>query len=482
MSRPAFSSRENIGEISIISFHSDTCFELPKEIMTCSIEEFQRVLCFASKLLQMQESLSDEYSRTTLFAEYLKDVEQKQSQDLLNLQRQSVKDMATTIQPLVSKISELEEGHKNALSTMKHEYETQIRVLQKAAAVAESDMNQSKLESESTIKRESRVLSKRISELEAELQLASKSETLIRERCQQESDRLLKAMEEKNKELFTIRDDILCQRERKIEAKEQEMQSKLQRQASSVLRGHDGEHFFAALAKEKMNWDLIKAPTFSCDYISTISGTLVLFEVKNYSNAIPKAEVSKFLRDMKMHPEALVGVFISLNTLIMGRNPKANFELEWINSSQCAIYIQSAADLDIEYTLSVIEQIIRITGTFHSTVLSQSSASEESMLQGRIEQAKAYLDRTVLRGNKLIRKITADRKQQVELIDANCAHSLSELKYQNADILSSVQILLGDYSEPDVILSVDSMSQESDDKPQKPAKKKAVKTATTCPT
>jgi len=443
----AFYSQEHVNRNTVISFYTSRSFTLPDDLRTCSIEQFQTVLLFAAKLLQLEKTISDEFTRDSLFAEYLKDINQKHFEQLATTEKKSALEISSKLSPLVSKISEIEDQHRDTILEIKKDYELQIKLLQKAKSALESDLNSTKSDLKSEFAKESKTLSKRISELEAELQIASKSENLIRERCQQESDRLLKAIEEKNQQLIELKESTLLQREQKLLQKEQELQSKLQRQTSSVLRGHDGEELFRNTAKEKMKWDLIKAPTFSCDSSSTIHGNLTLFEIKNYTNPIPQAEVNKFLRDMKMHPEARTGIFVSLNTTICNKDPAVPISLDWINASQCIMYIQSCADLDTDHTFSLIDQVIRISGIFNNFITSQTSESNEPVLQARIDQAKVYLDRTILRGASLIKKIMKDKKQQIEFIESATIYNISELKYQNADITTTIQTLLGEYSE-----------------------------------
>ena len=466
----AFCSQEQVNRNTIIRFYTSRSFCLPDELRTCSIEQFQTVLLFAAKLLQLEKTISDEFTRDSLFAEYLKDINQKHSEQLATAEKKSALEISSKLSPLVSKISEIEDQHRDTLLDIKKEYEVQIKALQKSKSTLESDINSLKSELKSEFAKEAKTLSKRISELEAELQIASKSESSIRERCQQESDRILKAIEEKNKQLIELKESALLQREQKLAQKEQELQTKLQRQASSVLRGHDGEELFKNMAKDKMKWDLVKAPTFSCDSSSTIHGNLTLFEIKNYTTPIPQAEVNKFLRDMKMHPEARTGIFVSLNTAICNKDSNVPISLDWINGSQCIMYIQACADLDMDHIFTLIDQVIRISGIFNGIIASQTSESNEPILQARIDQAKTYLDRTISRGASLIKKIMKDKKQQIEFIESSTIHNISELKYQSADITTSIQTLLGEYSEAPL-----ETEESSEGMPEKPVVKKGKK-------
>lgn len=55
------------------------------------------------------------------------------------------------------------------------------------------------------------------------------------------------------------------------------------------------------------------------DFAMDLEGHVVMWELKNYSSVVPKAEVDKFLRDLKEAPQASVGVMISRSTDIQGK-------------------------------------------------------------------------------------------------------------------------------------------------------------------
>lgn len=55
------------------------------------------------------------------------------------------------------------------------------------------------------------------------------------------------------------------------------------------------------------------------DFSMDLEGHVVMWELKNYSSVVPKAEVDKFLRDLKEAPQASIGVMISRGTDIQGK-------------------------------------------------------------------------------------------------------------------------------------------------------------------
>lgn len=466
---PAFTSRQLVGEYSIVSFNVSNSYEMPVELLTSHILQFQYALTFASKLIEREKSITDEFTRESMFAEYLKDVKHDHSLELIQAEKKSLYELS----PLLQRVSEMERSTTEQIEEIRRDYEQQIKALQKTNKVYETDALALKTELELTLQRELKIQQKRIAELESDLQRASRSESTIREQCRTESDRLVKALEESTSKFVKVKEESISLREQRVTEREHELNVKNQRINKSVSRGQDGENFFMTVTKEKMNWDLKKAPTHSCDYSSTILGIPTLFEVKNYTTVIPQKEVTKFLSDMKAHPEALVGVFISLNSGIAGKSSSVPISIDWIHNSQCVIYIQVCLELDVDHVLSVIEQIIRITGIFNTALTSHESESDEPVFQQRIEQAKGYLERMVSRVTKLITKIGVDKKQYMALIDANCQYSVSELKYQITDLTTSIQILLGT---SDIVSEPTSEELEviPESKPRKaPAKKKS---------
>ena len=452
----AFISRNTVGDHSILSFYINTAYELPTHILSCGVEKFQEVLTYASKLIELEESLKDEYTRNTIFAEYLKDIKQKHTEELITVEKQTVSDMNSGLKPLLDTITDMEKKNSRAISELKDEYENKINEIKKIS-------NRNESEKVEKYQIETRQLTKRLSELEAQLQIASKSESAIRDNCKENYEKIISTIEEKNREILSIKEKAISDREEKVKKQEQDLQVKVQRQASSVLKGNDGEKYFKNIAKEKMNWDLIKTPTFSCDSSATINSLLTLFEIKNYSNSIPQGEVTKFLRDMKLHPEALFGVFVSLNTPIYGKNPNTPITIEWINGSQCVLYIQSCSDLDLDYVFSIIDQMNRITNVFNKLLPSDETESQENALRSRIEQAKTYLDRAIQRGTKLVKKLMADKKQQIETIETMSTFNVSELKSQNVELTTSIQILLSEYIEEPLTDELPSVLTEQQD-------------------
>ena len=95
----------------------------------------------------------------------------------------------------------------------------------------------------------------------------------------------------------------------------------------------------------------------------------------------------------------------------------------------------------------MIEQIVNVTNIFNKHLSITETKEDTLFYQERIERAKVFLDQTITRGTKLIKRVVSDKQEQIKMIELSTSHVISELKHQHADITSSIDTLLGTYSE-----------------------------------
>jgi hypothetical protein len=95
----------------------------------------------------------------------------------------------------------------------------------------------------------------------------------------------------------------------------------------------------------------------------------------------------------------------------------------------------------------LIEQIVNVTNIFNKHLSITETKEDTLFYQERIERAKVFLDQTITRGTKLIKRVVSDKQEQIKMIELSTSHVISELKHQHADITSSIDTLLGTYSE-----------------------------------
>lgn len=464
-----FISRETSGDIDILSFNVSNSYDMPVSLLTSHILQFQNALTFASKLIEREKSITDEYTRESLFAEYLKDIKQVHANELSEIQQRSITEITSKIGPLVQQLSEKDRNLTDRLDEQRREYEQQIKVLQKSQKSVEVELESVKRESSAELDRELKVFRKKVAQLESDLQGKIQAEATVREQCRKEYEQRLELIEGKNKELLAMKDASLQEQKERLEKREEELIRKVHRNASSSFRGQDGEQFFADLATDKMKWVMTYTGDVdhSCDYSTVIQNVPSFVEVKNYTDTIPFKEVTKFLSDMKLHPEITFGVFVSLNTGIQ-KKQSIPISMDWINGNQCVMYIQSFNELDQEHVFLMIEQTARLVGIITRNILQKEGENIEANYQQRIEDAKTYISNAISRSGKLATKIKADKLQITSLLELSTMNVINELKQQNVELTTAVQIMLGDNVEV-VSDEVDEIVVES--KPKKKAKK-----------
>ena len=464
-----FISRESAGDVDILSFNVSNSYDMPVSLLTSHISQFQNALTFASKLIERETSITDEYTRDSLFAEYLKDIKQLHANELSEIQQRSITEITSKIGPLVHQISEKDRILNDRLDEQRREYEQQIKVLQKSQKTIEAELESVKRESSAELDRELKVFRKKVAQLESDLQGKIQAEATVREQCRKEYEQRLELIEGKNRELLSMKDASLQEQKERLEKREQELIRKVHRNASSSFRGQDGEQFFADLATDKMKWVMTYTGDVdhSCDYSTVIQNVPSFVEVKNYTDTIPFKEVTKFLSDMKLHPEITFGVFVSLNTGIQ-KKQAIPISMDWINGNQCVMYIQSFNELDQEHVFLMIEQTARLAGIITRNILQKEGENLEANYQQRIDDAKTYISNAISRSGKLATKIKADKLQITSLLELSTMNVLNELKQQNVELTTAVQIMLGDNVEV-VSDEVDEIVVES--KPKKKTKK-----------
>jgi len=480
---PALISHKPTRKYHIFKFNTLSTFIMPPAIISSDILQFQSVLTFAAKLIELEKSLSTEYIKENLFADYVNKLEEKHAKDLEILKTSGSNETTSKLASLIELISEKEMQYNNNLLQIKDEYNQQIKLLNKEKSKLEAEATAAKQDLEERLQKDIRTLRKQLSERDAEVQSLSKGEGLIREQCSAESERLIKVIEQKNTNTLNalresyettikLKEDALRQRETRVIQKEQELQTTIHRNASSSFRGQDGEMQFEQLAETTMKWKLINTSKIphSCDYSSEIHGFPVFFEIKNYTDPVKNDQVLKFLRDMKEHPEVIIGIFISWNTRIVGKDQSLPISIEWINDSQCAIYIQPLKDLEINPTLALIDQIIKITGTYKSLIGSKGDVSETTILQPRIDKARVYIDQYISEASSLMKRVVNDKKRHLEIVESSYSSTIASLKTQGAAIATVLSILTGEFVE-DTSIDPTLISEPEPSKPKRQIKK-----------
>lgn len=103
------------------------------------------------------------------------------------------------------------------------------------------------------------------------------------------------------------------------------------------------------------------------DFSMELEGHVVLWELKNYNAIVPKAEVDKFLRDVKENPQAHIGVMISRYTDMYGKNHAGNLVTEF-DGENMMIYVNRFEEFcgeDEHRVFQMLHSLFQIWWEYH---------------------------------------------------------------------------------------------------------------------
>ena len=204
----------------------------------------------------------------------------------------------------------------------------------------------------------------------------------------------------------------------------------------SSNKGKIGEQNFDSMVESFTTWELkdtAKTP-HSCDRFGEIRGCKTLFEIKNYSHNVPKKEVDKFKRDLELHKDCPLGIFISLNTMIVG-GQQDFFYTEISNSNQLLVYIQQFNNHDIESLFSILDSLVDLAQLLYTKC---SVVEEDTSLQSKVDSIKPILQDGINNTLETIRELNTNTKFLIETIQkqhSSTKHRLEKLHFTFNSVL-----------------------------------------------
>lgn len=193
------------------------------------------------------------------------------------------------------------------------------------------------------------------SELRAEVH---GKDALIQE-LKQQLDHVRHSLEDIKQEKYQLNAKLTA-KEEKIDTLQEKLQQRIAIQSNSSKRGQEGEKDFQILTSNMKSWSLesVGKTKESADFRSLIHTLEVRFEVKNHESEVPYTKnVDKFERDMKMHPNTKVGVFVALTAKIEKLDD--SITVRWTEDKQLLLFIPHFLSRDLAYTYDMIESFIR---------------------------------------------------------------------------------------------------------------------------
>ncbi len=249
-----------------------------------------------------------------------------------------------------------------------------------------------------------------------------------------------------HKQMMEVIEVSATQRVESLRTVYQEQEDKLRKQLERTLvsseKGKVGEREFDELVAQYTSWGELAntaKTSYGTDRAGKIRGCDVLFELKNYSNEVPSAEVDKFERDMEEHHNVPFGVFISYKTGIRGKKADGFMTMKWTPRSQLLLFINNFYSHIPEDTLKVIDVFADIAWTVYKTAREKPTDSDLCIqLQGRIQQAKVFVEKEIKRMELFMVSLQHDKKFLLETITrqhATYSYNISQCAQALASML-----------------------------------------------
>jgi hypothetical protein len=201
---------------------------------------------------------------------------------------------------------------------------------------------------------------------------------------------------------------------------------------NSSIKGKTGETSFDNLVERHTSWEIenTAGTPQSCDRYGVIRGCKTLFELKNYSQNVPRKEVEKFKRDMEVHKDCPVGIFISYNTNIVGA--PQDFFFSEIVGNQTLIYIQKFLSYDAATMFSILDCVIDMSLNLFNKSLGGSDGSQ------KIDSIKPILINEIKNIGSIINEMNVNKKFLIDTItkqNESIKHHIEKMKFTFSSIV-----------------------------------------------
>ena len=422
----------------------------------CTMQEFDTILELSSESLHSLRESSSSLQFQEILDNKMKDLEFKKQNEIEKIK------------------SEYENLRITELSKKQYEIEQSRRVFENLRVTETSKLQNenSKLQTElEQIKRsfenrrilESTTLQNEIKNLQIQLEQSSRAYQLLnqnylgiqnanQEQFSNSLNSAVKHVEAQHSKVDSIYKEQISSLQKQLE----EYTKNTITQNVSSNKGRIGEQNFDMLVENLTSWSLentSKIPQ-SCDRYGNIRNCKTLFEIKNYSHNVPKKEVDKFKRDLEVHKECPLGVFISLNTNIVG-GPQDFFYTEFTNSNQLLVYVQQFNSYDASTLFSVIDSLIDIAKLLNA----KCNVSEDNVsIQNKVDSIKPILQMEITSISNIIKEINNNTKNLINTVQQNNSslkHHLEKIQFTFKSILQTFfeDIIIDDSCNDDELLN-----------------------------
>jgi hypothetical protein len=457
----AFVSREQLGDLAILTFNVSSSYEMPIPLLTSHVSQFQSVLTVASRLIEMEQSISDEYKKDVLFSEHVAKLQEHHAQEILNIEKQSITEVTSKISPLIDHITEMGQRNSEAFSRSRSEYEQIIKKLEKDKNQLEEESLSIKRDLESLHQKELKQLRKQLSEQEADIHKMSRSESLIREEYKEQlalqNERIEQLNKEKQDLTFHFMEEARKEREKESQEREKLVDTIHElkvRKANSSNKGGDNERDFAELLKNTFgtasDYNLIKKELNAGDHRINWEGARIMFENKvGYTESALRGKdgLPKALKDFTHHTDCNALIFISEDTSVPDHVKPGDIDFSIIDGRPVIFIGHFSKQQDkVIYLITIVIPLLRIL-----LKISRKNDVTEDTDATRLKQVINSMHRLQnnfsQRLNEYYNKLNAYERQQKSSISELKSLAKSDAVFFESSLNCIFEEVLGDSSQ-----------------------------------
>jgi len=403
---------------------------IPNELTNCSTQEFELILALSSEALKSLREKTCSIQFQEILNKKILELNSQKQNELEKLQNEFIQQKNYEHSILQRKIQELQTN-----------LEQSNQVQESLKSQKQKEFNLFKIDIEHQNTSQKLVLNNQIKELQTNLEQSIKSYQALNQNFINLQSSTQKTFETYLYSSLESQKQTIEEQHNKVELiyKKQidSLQTSLNEYTKKAVtnnvssnKGKSGEQSFDSLVESFTTWkieDTSKIPQ-SCDRFGEIRGCKTLFEIKNYSYTVPKKEIEKFKRDLESHIECPLGIFISLNTMIVGA-PQDFFYTEFTSSNQLLIYIQQFNNYDSATIFSLLNGLIDIALLLYSK---STLLQEDSGLQYKVDGLKSIIQDELLCISKIITESQTTSRCLIDIIqkqNSSLKHNLEKIQF-----------------------------------------------------
>ena len=334
-----------------------------------------------------------------------------------------------------------QETHAEAVRQATEDFTEQLKEAEQTAAAATTKLRQDKARAEEAM----RAAQLRIEAMEAS---AASLRQQVQKEIRESTHELLASKDEQILRLQQTLDKSMEGVGKRVESLQQSITKTF---ASSKEKGSLGEALMEGYLKRAYDCDVqvVSKGSETADIrVTRSAGAAYFWEVKNYTRMVSTEEVNKFRRDLRLHPDVLGGVLVSLRQGIVGKSRGGDIDLEFLEDGRFILYISHFMGQDdpVFYL-----QTVR---PFFDTIETMAKPVKEEAEAIRALEMKAALMTNLLRSHAL--GITKHKNSLVghkKRTDAMFAEFSSYVLEAEAQLHTVLRVAMGGDSDTTEVLN-----------------------------